>query len=72
MQITYKTEPGQPKTILVYTNWNSSPQLTADTFTPKVPEGYERLKMMRHATVIDENAEAAATAGSAPSPKTGK
>jgi hypothetical protein len=72
MQITYKTEPGQPKTILVYTNWNSSPQLAADTFTPKVPEGYERLKMMRHATVIDENAEAAATAGSAPSPKTGK
>jgi hypothetical protein len=69
MQITYKTEPGQPKTTVTYTNWNSSPQLAADTFTPKVPEGYERLKMMRHATVVDEKAEAAAAAESA---KTGK
>jgi hypothetical protein len=69
MQITYKTEPGQPKTTVTYTNWNSSPQLAADTFTPKVPEGYERLKMMRHATVVDEKADAAAAAESA---KTGK
>jgi hypothetical protein len=72
MQITYKTEPGQPKTTVTYTNWNSSPQLAADTFTPKVPEGYERLKMMRHATVVDETAEAAPAAEAATSPKTGK
>ena len=55
-KITYKTEPGQPTTMVTYSNFNSSPQVSADTFTPKVPEGYTRIKILRHATVEDPNA----------------
>jgi hypothetical protein len=43
-------------------------QVTDDTFVPKVPDGYQRIKILRHATVIDpkldepspENTKAAA------------
>lgn len=55
-KITYKTEPGQPTTIVTYSNFNTSPQISDDTFTPKVPEGYTRIKILRHATVEDPNA----------------
>ena len=72
VKITYKNEPGKPATLVTFSNWNPSPQFSADTFTPKVPDGYQRLKMMRHATVVDEKAEAdaaAAEAAAAKSPK---
>ena len=62
-KITYKSEPGQPTTMVTYSNFNTSPQVSDDTFTPKVPEGYTRIKILRHATVEDPNA---GTASSAP------
>lgn len=65
-KITYKTEPGKPVTVVTFSNWNPSPLLSDETFTPKVPEGYERLKIMRHATVEDKTTEAAAGDPAAP------
>jgi hypothetical protein len=42
------------------------PNVTDDTFTPTIPDGYQRIKILRHATVIDpkldEPAPAAADA----------
>jgi hypothetical protein len=67
-KITYKTEPGQPTTILTYSNFNTSPQVSDDTFTPKVPEGYTRIKIIRHATVEDPNAVTDASAPAAADP----
>jgi hypothetical protein len=63
IQITYKSEPGQPVTRVVLRDWNQSPQVTDATFTPSVPEGYERLKIMRHASVVDEKASEAKPQG---------
>jgi hypothetical protein len=60
-QITYKTEPGKPVVRVVYHNLNTSPQVSDETFTAKIPDGYQRIKIMRHASVVDEKVEAAAT-----------
>jgi hypothetical protein len=54
--ITYKNEPGAPTARIAFSEWNPSPAITDATFTPTVPEGYKRIKIMRHATVVDENA----------------
>jgi hypothetical protein len=76
IQITYKNEPSQPRMLVTYHDFNPSPQVSAETFTAQVPDGYQRLKMMRHATVVDEKAEAEAAAAdaaaSSPSAKTAK
>jgi hypothetical protein len=56
IQITYKTDPGQPVTRIVFHDWNEAPALSESTFTPAVPEGYRRIKIMRHATVEDKTA----------------
>ncbi len=56
LQITYKTEPGQPVTRIVFHDWNAVPTISETTFRPAVPEGYRRIKIMRHATVVDEAA----------------
>ena len=56
IQIKYKKDPGQPVTRAVLRDWNQAPQVTEATFTPSVPDGYQRLKIMRHASVIDEKA----------------
>jgi hypothetical protein len=54
LSITYKTVDGQPTTRVVFTDLNESPPITDATFTPVVPDGFRRIKIMRHATVIDE------------------
>jgi hypothetical protein len=61
-KITYKTDPGQPSTTVTYSDFDPSPKVSDDTFTAKVPDGYQRIKIMRRATVTDPNAEAAAKA----------
>lgn len=66
IQITYKDMPGQPKAEVVFNDWNSNPTITDSTFVPAVPEGYSRIKILRHATV-EAPAEGAATS-SAPTP----
>jgi hypothetical protein len=66
LKITYKNEPGQRTTTVVY--HALEPQVAAETLTPTVPDGYQRIKIMRHATVREPSAEetpaAAATSGS--------
>jgi len=63
LRIKYKSDPGQPVTRLVFSNWNTSAQVSDDTFAAKVPAGYERLKIMRHATVEDKKVTEAAPGG---------
>jgi hypothetical protein len=66
LKITYKNEPGQPSTTVVYHALDS--QVPAAALTPAVPDGYQRIKIMRHATVSEPDAietpAATATSGS--------
>jgi hypothetical protein len=52
-KITYKGDPGQPVTTVTYRDLERSPQVTDATFTASVPADYERIKIIRHATVED-------------------
>jgi hypothetical protein len=68
LKVTYKQVPGSPSTMVTYRGGVETNQVTDDTFVPKVPDGYQRIKILRHATVIDpkldepspENTKAAA------------
>jgi len=53
LKVTYKHEPGAPSTRVTFSDFNASPQVSDDTFVAKVPDGYERLKIMRHVTQED-------------------
>jgi hypothetical protein len=68
-KITYKTQPGQPVAQVAFSKWNPSVQVSDDTFKAKIPEGYERLKIMRHATVEDVKASEPATQPDTPAKK---
>jgi hypothetical protein len=59
VKITYKNDPGQPVTMVTYHDFNTSPQVSDATFTPQIPDGYQRIKIMRHATVDDPKVEEA-------------
>jgi hypothetical protein len=68
LKVTYKQIPGTPSTLVTY-HAIENPQVTNDTFVPKVPDGYQRIKILRHATVIDPKLdEPAPTSGDAPAP----
>jgi hypothetical protein len=49
--LTYKDQPSGPRTEVVFRDLELSPAVTEATFTPAVPEGYTRIRMMRHASV---------------------
>jgi len=66
-KITYKKDPGQPSTIVTYHDLET-PQVTDEAFVAKIPDGYQRIKIMRHATVNDPNVEEAPTAPAPPAP----
>jgi len=68
VKITYKNEPGQPATTVTYSDFDVSPQVSDETFTAKIPDGYQRIKIMRHATVNDPNVEEAAPGPAATEP----
>jgi hypothetical protein len=72
LKITYKTDPGQPTTTVAYRGLETPP-VTDETFAAKVPEGYQRIKIIRHATVVDpklgETASDAAPATAQPAKK---
>ena len=53
LKLTYKQIPGSPSTLVTYRGGVETNQVTDDTFVPKVPDGYQRIKILRHATVID-------------------
>jgi len=68
LKVTYKQIPGQPSTLVTYRGIQN-PQVTDDTFKPKVPDGYHRIKIIRHATVIDPKLDEPAPASAdAPAP----
>jgi hypothetical protein len=62
IQILYKTDTGQPWTRVTFRDWQPTEPVTDATFTPQVPDGYRRIKIMRHATVSDGTLEAAGDA----------
>ncbi len=52
LKVTYKQNPGQPSVMVTYRGLER-PNVTDDTFKPNIPDGYQRIKILRHATVID-------------------
>lgn len=50
IRLVYNKQPGTPYTKVVFSDWNTAAQIADDTFTPKVPNDYERLKIMRNLT----------------------
>lgn len=52
LKVTYKENPGQPTTTVTY-HGMQTPQITDETFKANVPGDYQRIKILRHATVID-------------------
>lgn len=56
LAITYKTAPGQPTTRIVFSQLDASPAIDESTFKAKVPDGFSRIRLMRHATTVDEPA----------------
>jgi hypothetical protein len=70
MKIVYKNAPLQPSTTIVYSAFDPKPQVSDETFAAKVPDGFQRIKIMRHATVNDPNAaEVPAATSGGPTPK---
>jgi len=68
LKVTYKQIPGAPSTLVTY-HGIENPQVTDDTFKPKVPDGYHRIKIIRRATVIDPKLDEPAPASAdAPAP----
>ena len=51
VKFVYKNEPGQPTVTVTYSELDAAPKVTDDMFVAKIPEGYNRVKIMRHATV---------------------
>jgi hypothetical protein len=68
VRITYKNQPGQPVTTVVYSDFNPSAQVSDETFVATIPDGYQRIKIMRHATVEDPKVEAVPAGATAPAP----
>lgn len=46
LSITYKQEPGPPRRIITFRDWNLSAQIPEDRFQAKVPEGYGRIAVI--------------------------
>ena len=72
VKIIYKNAPLTPTTTITYSDFDPKPQVTDATFVAQVPEGFQRIKIMRHATVndpkVEEGSATAATSGG-PAPK---
>jgi hypothetical protein len=64
LEILYKTDRGQPKVTVTFTEWNLAPVIPADAFTFRVPEGYERVRLVHMA-----RPNGAQAPGSAPTTK---
>ncbi len=60
LEISYKTEPEKPVSRVTFSDWNIGIPVSDDTFTAKIPAGYERIKIMRHVTVENPKLTAAA------------
>jgi hypothetical protein len=66
MQITYKEEPGQPVSRLVFSNWNLQPQTPDSLFVAHVPAGYEKIPVIERIPKSELKADAAKGMGAQP------
>lgn len=63
IQITYKVEPGQPVSRLVFTNWNLKAQPQESQFAANVPQGYEKIPVVERIPKDEIKADAARAMG---------
>lgn len=59
LHVTYKEEPGQPITGLVFSNWNLKAQLKDNQFVASVPQGYEQIPVIERIPKTELKADAA-------------
>ena len=65
VSITYKEEPGQPVSKLVFNNWNLTAQPHDGQFVANVPQGYEQIPMVERIPKSELKANAAKAMGAA-------
>ena len=65
LQITYKSEPGQPVSTLVFSNWNLKAQPADSQFVANVPQGYELIPVVERIPKDDLKKDAAKAMGAA-------
>jgi hypothetical protein len=65
VRITYKQEPGQPVTLLVFGNWNLQAEPGDAQFAASVPQGYERIPVIERIPKEELKANAAKAMGMA-------
>jgi hypothetical protein len=65
VSITYKEEPGQPVSKLVFNNWNLTAQPQDGQFVANVPQGYEQIPMVERIPKSELKANAAKAMGAA-------
>jgi hypothetical protein len=66
-QITYKEEPGQPVSRLVFSNWNLNVQPHDSQFVANVPQGYEWIPVVERIPKTELKSDAAKAMGAASS-----
>jgi hypothetical protein len=52
LQIVYKARRGQPKSTIVFSNWNLSAQLPDEKFARRVPDDYEGIPVIQRASAV--------------------
>jgi len=72
VKFVYKQAPGQPSVTVMYSDLDLSPTVSDDTFVAKIPEGFNRIKIVRHATVEDPTVAQAVPAKGNPAAKPAK
>lgn len=68
-RITYKEEPGQPVSRLVFSNWNLQPQVAESQFVANVPQGYELIPVVERIPKTELKADAGKAMGAPPRKK---
>jgi hypothetical protein len=64
-RITYKAEPGQPVTTLVFYNWNLQAAAPDSQFAANVPQGYEAIPIVERIPKTELKSDAARAMGAA-------
>jgi hypothetical protein len=72
IRFLYKQAPGQPSTTVSYSEFDVAPKVIDDMFVAKIPEGYNRIRIMRHATVEAPPTAEAVPVKNAPAAKPAK
>ena len=65
LQITYKAEPGQPTSTLVFSNWNVKAQPADSQFVANIPDGYELIPVVERIPKDELKKDAAKAMGAA-------